>query len=340
MSEKRGSEVFIPVLNVSGESLPEAWENAYFKIHDEGLDYIRFDKKDHGRLNLDSFMVMEVKNPDADPFSHLAGGTNANEAPLLDYYMEIMGAKPGKWWIRDFTDSTDMRWEYTYEACAKEYGAYLPGQVNDPKRGINQLDIAVQKLINDPSTRKAQAITWDPRRDTTAEHTPCLQRIQFLLMYDCCGKPCGIDMHYNFRSRNVANASFGNMQGLYLLGCDVRDRVEEAHGCNLAMRILDVTDSFHVNANELPKYREQVANTRKRMAKGESWENFGDRTQTRADVIYSLEGHREKVEADIVDQTVKYSSDVPRGDIERHVHGVADRIFYLLNKYAPKKNGD
>lgn len=313
-----------PILSVSGESLPEAWENACIELADKGMVYSRRDPEDNGP-QLESYMTTEVRNPDADPFSHLKGGTNALDAPLLDYYLEIMGSK--NTWVRDFNNPEDTRWDYMYHERLSEY----PDQKN-PDRKIDQVKFAIDRLIESPCSRRTNIITWYPERDMLATHTPCLQRIWFQIIAPQGEEDWALDMHYNFRSRNVMDASFGNMHGLYMLGCHVRDRVEKATGKSLAMRMIDNIDSFHVNSHSYKRFKIIARGIKKARERGEP---LTERAWPRSMVVDGLKVAREEV----IDATLRQTSQHFPGDMtaeEKRVNDIADRVFYLLDKYAPK----
>jgi hypothetical protein len=309
--EKRAE--FIPILNASGESLPEAWEKSIIVLCDNGAVYQRGDDEDPGN-QLDAMMRIGVKNPDADPFAHMLGGTNAVGSPALDYMMEMLGAKSG--WIKDFDDVKDTKWEYTYFDCLKKW-----------QNTIDQLDWAVGRLSSRPFSRRTNLITWDAKRDTQpdAKNTPCLQRIWFNIIPEQHMTNPGLDMHYSFRSRNVMSASFGNMLGLYILGCDIRDKVEQATGKSLDMRMVDSVDSYHVNSKDYGIFMQNI----KRIKAGNAPQNMN-----RADAVDYMKTERTGVESAILKQTEKYF----KGDMhaeEKRVKEVGDRIFYLLDKYKP-----
>lgn len=320
--KKRGH---LPLLDVSGESIPEAWENSCLEILKRGIVYTRGDEQDSGE-QLDSMMRIEIRNPDADPFAHLMGGTNALDQPLLDYYYEMLGAKDS--WIKDFSDPKDTRWDYMYHERLGKYP-------NPEGKPIDQIEFAIQRLINRPFSRRTNIITWYPKRDTQAKDTPCLQRLWFNIVEgDEAGKG-HLDAHYSFRSRNVLNAAFGNMHGLYMLICHIRDRVEKGAGVSLALRMVDSVDSYHVNSHDLEMFMKIIGvNVQDRREKG----GIENRAWAREQVIPGLRDSREYVEGTILEQTAKHY----KGDMEKEgdrVKAIGDRVFYLLDKYAPKKDG-
>lgn len=321
-NESKDNSFFPPVLIASGESMPEAWEESFVTLNNNGLIYQRDDPKDNGD-QLEAHISIEVRNPDSNPFSHLKGGTNAILNPLLDYYYEMMGAK-GSCWLGDSSDSSDNKWDYTYNERLTEF----PGEEGEK---VNQVANVVKGLIDRPYSRRNNMITWNPSRDPGRDHTPCLQRAWFQIIPG--EDKDNLDMSYSFRSRNVTNASFGNMMGLYILGCDIRNRVEEGRGRELNMRIVDKSDSYHVNSNDLPIFKDLANSIKEARQKGEPLEK---RTWDREEVVSQLKGVRDDVESSIMRQTSKYYKGSLSKEEDR-VHSIGDRIFYLLDKYSPSE---
>jgi len=310
-----------PILNARGEGLAQAWKASYIELFEGGLVYKRDDPNDSGE-QIEASMTTEIINPDADPFIHMKAGTNAVDAPLLDYYYEMMGAKKG--WLVDLTKTTE--WEYMYETCFTEYPNSELRNDGKPAEPIDQKAWATKRIIERPYSRRTKMITWYPPRDTKMKNTPCLQGILFLMFPQEDGNWL-MDMRYNFRSRNVVDASFGNMQGLYMVGCDMRDQVEKATGKTLDMRMVDHTDSYHVNSHSYPRFR-NIANQM-------VCQDDIQRMRSRAEIVPMLQSVRFEVEDAIIAQTAKsYKGNL--GEERARVHAIGDRIFYLLDKYSPK----
>lgn len=318
MGEKRA--VFPPVLYASGNSLPEAWENAYLELADKGGVYTRQDPEDNFGPQVAAVMSIVVENPDANPFTHMKGGTNAVGQPLLDYYYEMMGAKNS--WI-------GHGWDYLYDTRLSEWDSL---QVVDGKPVAgkhNQIEWAKQRLATRPFSRRTNMVTWRPEIDATKKDTPCLQRVWAEIITPESGE-WGVDFHYEFRSRNVVDASFGNMQGLYMRFCDMRAVAEEKLERPLAMRMVEYVDSYHVNSKSYPRFQGIVKAIKAKQTEG----GLENRTQTRAEVLEGIEGARGEVERVILNQTAKYFT----GDMkqeEARVRAIGDRIFYLLDRYKP-----
>jgi thymidylate synthase len=118
--------------------------------------------------------------------------------------------------------------------------------------GENQLKqmkmhLAQQRATIIPSNR-TQAITWIPDGDPYVEHSPCLQRI-WLRWYE----GDYIDVHFNWRSRDLINAWQVNIIALV----DMLNReVIKPNNCQIA-RIVDYSDSLHIYQADL-KYAQSI----------------------------------------------------------------------------------
>ena len=74
-----------------------------------------------------------------------------------------------------------------------------------------QIDVAIEKLRDNPNTRRAILSTRDIEKDLTAQHTPCLQIVEFLYRD---GK---LHMTCFFRSNDMRDAWPSNIYGLNAL---------------------------------------------------------------------------------------------------------------------------
>lgn len=86
-------------------------------------------------------------------------------------------------------NDSDNDFVYTYHDRLFKYG-----------NNINQIKNIIQKLKQDPGTRRAQAITWYPHHDLHSKTPPCLQRIQFMIRDDA------LNMYVEFRSNDCLSA--------------------------------------------------------------------------------------------------------------------------------------
>ncbi len=147
----------LPVLYVSGRSIPEAWEASVVKLYEGGLLWHREGPKDQGRQTLDSTMGITITNPDSDLFMHKYMTCGAED--LFEYQMELLGAKDA--WVHTELGST--KWEYHYH----ETLANFPGT----KGLVNQIQEVIDGLANKRWQRTHNMSLWVPER----EHPPACQ---------------------------------------------------------------------------------------------------------------------------------------------------------------------
>lgn len=293
MEKKSGKREFngdIPVLQVKGESIPEAWENSVVELYNNGGWYRRKDSKDKGKMQVDSTTTIVIKNPDSNLFMHKYAGCGIED--MLEYQMEILGAKDS-WVIGMYDPLDDPRWAYHYHERLATYPA---------KRGnIDQIAAIIEGLSKKPHTRRNMAITWVPEKDICHQDPPCLQRIWAFIAP--AKDSFRLNMNYHFRSRNVMTAAHMNMIGLYTLQCYIRDKVIENTGMNLKNgRLVDISDSYHVSARDHHLLKNFIERLEKSKAKGETIEN---RAFSRNYVFKYMEGVRKEVEEKIITQTKK-----------------------------------
>jgi thymidylate synthase len=91
-----------------------------------------------------------------------------------------------------------MDFEYTYGERLNAWGVET----------INQIDYVVQKLNENSSTRRAVAITWDPRKDNKADEVPCLNHFVFMKRQE------ELDLSVTIRSNDMYGAWLANVYAL------------------------------------------------------------------------------------------------------------------------------
>jgi len=305
----------LPLLSVSGESIPEAWENSVVELFSKGLWYHRSGRKDKGGLQVDSTMSIEIRNPSSELVYHKY--MTCGWEDLLEYQMEILGAKDS--WVDPTGKSTV--WPYHYHERLTKYPG-TKGLVDQIEEGI------VQKLKRKFSTRQANAITWVPEKDNESDDPPCLQRIWVCLVPDerSGDKDLVLNMNYHFRSRNVMIASPMNQFGLKTLQAYIRERlIKETDKKITSGRIVDINDSYHISVQDQHILKGFVERLEKSKAKKEE---IKDRSYTRDLFNELVEGSYSKIEDKIITQTQK----IMAGDeLEREIEKIR-RISGLVRK--------
>lgn len=294
MVEKREYAVdgILPSLSVSGETIPQAWENAVVKLYEKGIRYSRAGPKDEGKKQTDSTMAITIQRPLSRLFLHKFA--QCGWADLLEYQMEILGAKDS--WVDPTERST--RWQYHYHERLASY----PG--GEGHRPIDQLKGIIQKLSTEPFKRNINAVTWVPKRDQKSKDPPCLQRVWFTMIpSEVSPRSSTLNMDYNFRSRNVMIATPMNQVGLATLFCYVADEVMKRTRRKVKIgRMVDFNDSYHVSARDQPLLEGFMEQLRKSRERGETINN---RSYTNGFSLPLLEEEREAVEQKILVQTKK-----------------------------------
>lgn len=269
----------IPVINVTENSLAEAYEAALVGLYKEGTRFkTQYDKPDDP-LSLDCTMNITVLDPESDPMIHQAfpGGIDT----LREYVMEVQGAKDH--WVKNMNDPADTRWEYTYHQRLASYGSWREKQDGESVIAgpfcINQVEKVIEKLAEQPYTRQAQMITWMPNIDYDCYDPPCLQSIWYRIVDDEEGTGW-LNCNVRFRSNDAWGASFMNMFGFTMFNKEViAAEVEKHTGRPVKLARLNWhADSYHI-------YGKDIAEAKARLFDRIDSTNFEDRTMNFNDEI-------------------------------------------------------
>jgi len=268
----------IPVLNASGKSLAEAYENALIKLYaDGGRMKTQYDKPDDP-ASIDATMNITIEDPLTDPMIHKAfpGGIE----DLREYVMEMQGAKDH--WVKNLNDKEDTRWEYTYHgrfahygtwkeksrvSCDHNHGIFETCGVSCEKNQIeqvtcgkptNQIDAVIDKLVKQPFSRQAQLITWMPSLDLVCYDAPCLQSVWLRIMEE--DGIWYLNTNIRFRSNDAWGAYFMNSFGLTMFLKDVIAKpISEKSGKEVKLgRINWQADSWHIYGKDIKQAKERL----------------------------------------------------------------------------------
>ena len=231
----------IPVLSIHGKTIPEAYESAIAEVWEKGAS-IRTEYDHPGDPpSRDATVIITVEDPFAQPRFHrsFADGLGG----LSEYVMEVVhGAHD--YWIKPReevlkgVDSTDTRWTYTYHERLFRYRI--------EELVVNQVDALIARLARTGHTRRAQAITWNPKLDPPTDDPPCLQRIWGRLVEDDDGG-LTFNMNTHWRSRDLFKAWFENVIALTTLMRKIAAAISERASRPVSVgRYVDVSDSLHI----------------------------------------------------------------------------------------------
>ena len=274
----------------------------------------------------DCSILISIEQPASEPMIHL-GGIPGGFEDLEEYVQEVRdGIKDH--WIREPLDPSDTRWQYTYhgrlfnyEVPLSEYDRALCCLSREEKKKffehetshflldhsyvklvekeiqgkkqsfvrIDQIEYVIEKLVAQPFTRQAQAITWQPYMDTDIYDPACLQSMWFRILNDEQGVPT-LNMNIRFRSRDAYDASFMNCFAFIHVMEYVAREVGKRTGKTINIgRYIDESDSFHI-------YGKRIADFENRFLKNLLERNFSQRTFSREDAEPFFEERRKKLE--------------------------------------------
>lgn len=238
----------IPVLQVKGSCLAEAWERSVIAAYQEGCDIkTEYDKPDDPPSK-DCSITIVVANPLEEPLIHrdMPGGLE----DLQEYVMEVLdGIKDH--WVRDPDDPDDTRWEYTYHQRLFNYSVPGSGTLYD------QVEILAEKLAKVPYTRRAQAVTWKVWEDNTCYDPACLQSIWCRLLPGD-DDTWLLNTNVRFRSNDAYKAAFMNMFALIMLQKKIAGRIAELSGRKVIPgRYVHQADSYHIYGSYIDEFEQR-----------------------------------------------------------------------------------
>jgi thymidylate synthase len=231
----------IPVLQVQENTIPLAYEKAIREVWEKGISIKTEYDRPEDPPSKDATVMITVEQPFGQPRFHrsFADGLGG----LAEYVMEVVhGAHD--YWVKPMeeilkgTESKDTHWTYTYHGRLFEY--VMEDQV------INQINYLIEKLSQAGYSRRAQAITWNPKLDPPTEDPPCLQRVWGRLCEDGEGGFV-FNMNTHWRSRDLFKAWFENVIAITTLMRKIAGAVSEKIGKPVRLgRYVDISDSLHI----------------------------------------------------------------------------------------------
>jgi len=231
----------IPVLSVCEETIPAAYEKAIKEVWEKGISVQTEYDRPEDPPSRDATVIICINQPFGQPRFHrsFADGLGG----LAEYVMEVVhGAHD--YWVKPIeeimkgTDSQDTRWTYTYHGRLFEY------RIED--KVVDQIDYMIKKLAGTGHTRRAQAITWNPKLDPPTEDPPCLQRVWARLSEDDRGDLI-FNMNTHWRSRDLFKAWFENVIAITTLMRTIAEGISELSGKHVHLgRYVDISDSLHI----------------------------------------------------------------------------------------------
>jgi len=262
----------IPVISITADCLPEAWEKAVLAVWNEGCEVRTQYDKPGDPPSKDATVMVAISDPFCEPRIHknFPGGPEELEV----YRQEVVAGIHDHW-----IDAAAGKWTYTYH---ERLFAYCPAEdiwdVDSPKpfRKVDQIEYVVDCLSQAGHSRRAQAITWMPAADPGTEHPPCLQRVWCRLVRHGPNEAGGLSLNMNthWRSRDLYKAWFMNVYALTDLQRMIAERISEKTGRSVRVgRYADVSDSLHIYGSYFDEVGPEIEKMRSSSFRERSWES-------------------------------------------------------------------
>ena len=247
----------IPVLKIEGKTLPEVWENAVLETWHKGIDIRTEYDKEKDPPSKDCTMIMVINEPMQEPRIHRAFPGSLEDLEI--YRQEVVLGVHDHWINPD-----EGKWTYTYHKRLFEYesGSDI----------VRQIDYIVDKLSENYYSRRAQAITWNPKLDVKTDDPPCLQRIWCRLVEK--DNKFYLEMNTHWRSRDAYKAAFMNIFALTDLAREIAESIAKRIKKTVYMgRYVDISDSFHIYGSYYNEFKNFLKLIKSRKFEDRTWKS-------------------------------------------------------------------
>ena len=200
---------------VRARTVSEAWEKSVLGCWEKGSEVsTEYGEKAKEVLGL----LVVIEEPLSEPRIHKGDLYAALKGSLQKYYDEVLKGTLD-WAVKE------GKIHYTYHERLFNYPPYE----------IDQISYIVEKLGKVRFSRRAQAVTWNPKVDMWVDSPPCLQRVWCIIRED------KLIMHTTWRSRDIFRAMHMNMLAMTELQKIMSEKLNVEAGA-----YFDFTNSAHI----------------------------------------------------------------------------------------------
>jgi len=259
----------MPVISITADCLPEAWEKAVLAVWDKGFEVKTQYDKPQDPPSKDATVMVTVTEPFSEPRIHknFPGGPEELES----YRQEVVNGIHDHW-----IDPAAGKWTYTYHERLFSYCPVEDIRNADsakPLRAVNQIQYIIDYLSQAGHSRRAQAITWMPTADPVTDDPPCLQRIWCRLAANQAGW-LSLNMNTHWRSRDLYKAWFMNVYALTDLQRIIAEGIAKNRGEPVSVgRYVDISDSLHIYGSYFDEVAPEIEKMRQSSFRERAWES-------------------------------------------------------------------
>lgn len=230
---------------VSYLTAAECWEGALRAVVSRGVDMPTQYDKDGDPPSKELTLIMSCELQNINVHRCLPGGLD----DLFSYVDSVVYGTEDH-----LINDAEGKWSYTYHQRLRKYPLVYSQDDRGPitVRG-DQIQYVIDTLIEDPRSRRAQAIVWVPEEDMGHQHPACLQRLFFRLQDN------RLHMNAHMRSNDAYKASMMNMYAFIMLQKYVAYKI----GCITGKRIelgqyRHIVDSYHIYGKDLEDAKKSI----------------------------------------------------------------------------------
>ncbi len=214
----------------------------------------------------DEIITIKVLHPLMEP--QVSSGTFFGEKFTEAYKKQFLTLTPPR---ADGKHATYTYWNRLEDFPVIEDGidhngdfySYLIG--NGDGGGVKQISGIIQKLYNDPNSRRGVAVTWSPELDSESTEPPCMDLVQFVI------RNGQVNMRCVFRSQDILSGLGENLVGCAAMLEYVTNEINDAleicdpdetpitYGVGSLILISIIAHIYHRrDAHELQKMKEKI----------------------------------------------------------------------------------
>jgi len=148
---------------------------------------------------------------------------------------------------------------------------------------VNQVEYALNKLVEAPHTRRAQMITWQPWFDTTYGHCPCLQRMWFRVFED------KLLMNVHIRSNDAFKAGFMNAYAFIEFQKWMAGELSNRLGREIGVgQYTHHADSFHIYGSYFEDFKKFLELSDSRTWENRTYRSDDEAVKAEMDMAYAM----------------------------------------------------